>query len=236
MVDAHTQVVALGNDCNQNFVSVVRENQMLNLRVVDIYHGDKVTSFQKAADAGIWGVIHKATTGGTGRDDKYASRRKSATDAGLLWGAYHWGTKSNVAGQVNNFLEYANPDQSTLVALDFERTGENTMTLDQAREFLKLVAEKLGRKAIIYSGELIKVGLGDNKDSFFGAHRLWLAHYNAHPKVQKSWEKYWLWQYADRTSGLLPNTVPGIPGDDEGNLDCNAYDGSRDELKAAWAS
>jgi GH25 family lysozyme M1 (1,4-beta-N-acetylmuramidase) len=209
---------------------------MMNLRVVDIYHGDKVTSFQKAAEGGIWGVIHKATTGGTGRDDKYASRRKAATDAGLLWGAYHWGTKSNVAGQVNNFLEYANPDHSTLVALDFERTGDNTMTLDQAREFLKLVGEKLGRKAIIYSGELIKAGLGDNKDPFLGAHRLWLAHYSAHPKVQKSWEKYWLWQYADRTSGLQPNTVPGIPGDDEGNLDCNAYDGTREELKAAWAS
>ena len=209
---------------------------MLNLRVVDIYHGDKVTSFQKAADAGIWGVIHKATTGGTGRDDKYASRRKSATDAGLLWGAYHWGTKSNVAGQVNNFLEYANPDQSTLVALDFERTGDNTMSLDQAREFLKLVGEKLGRKAIIYSGELIKAGLGYNKDSFFGAHRLWLAHYNAHPKAQKSWEKYWLWQYADRTSGLEPNTVAGIPGDADGNLDCDAYDGTREQLREEWAS
>ena len=68
------------------------------------------------------------------------------------------------------------------------------------------------------------------------AHRLWLAHYNAHPKVQKSWEKYWLWQYADRTSGLEPNTVQGIPGDAEGNLDCNAYDGTREQLKAAWAS
>ena len=95
---------------------------------------------------------------------------------------------------------------------------------------------KLGRKAIIYSGELIKVGLGDNKDPFFGGHRLWLAHYNAQPKAQKSWEKYWLWQYADRTSGLQPNTVPGIPGDDEGNLDCNAYEGTHEQLKAAWAS
>ena len=35
----------------------------INLRVVDLYHLDNVTSFQQAADSGIWGIIHKATTG-----------------------------------------------------------------------------------------------------------------------------------------------------------------------------
>ena len=109
---------------------------MVNLRVVDIYHGDRVSSFEKAADFGIWGIIHKATTGATGKDAKYPTRRKPASNAGLLWGTYHWGTKADVAKQVRNFLNYAEPNHSTLVALDFERTGENTMTLDQAREFL----------------------------------------------------------------------------------------------------
>lgn len=32
----------------------------INLRVVDLYHNDTVTSFQQAADSGIWGIIHKA--------------------------------------------------------------------------------------------------------------------------------------------------------------------------------
>src|SRR6266566_100367 len=116
---------------------------MVNLNVVDIYHGDRVSSFKKAADFGIWGIIHKATTGATGRDDKYPNRRKPARDAGLLWGAYHWGTKADVAKQMKNFLDYAQPDRSTLVALDFERSGENTMTLDQAREFLTRIEEEL---------------------------------------------------------------------------------------------
>jgi hypothetical protein len=35
--------------------------------VVDISHGDHVTSFAAAVAAGIWGVINKATTGATGR-------------------------------------------------------------------------------------------------------------------------------------------------------------------------
>lgn len=209
---------------------------MINLRVVDIYHGDKVSSFAKGATFGIWGIIHKATTGATGRDDKYASRRKAANDAGLLWGAYHWGTKADVTKQVENFLDYAKPDDFTLIALDFERTPGNTMTLGQARQFLTLINQKLGRKAVIYSGDLIKSQLGNKKDPFFGSHRLWLAHYNPHPVVQKSWSKYWLWQYTDKTTGLRPNTVPGIPGDSKGNLDCNSYDGNRQQLKAEWAS
>src|SRR3954471_18314901 len=109
------------------------------LRVIDLYHNDNVTSFQRAADAGLWGIIHKATTGATGVDPEYANRRQPALDAGLLWGAYHWGTNADVNAQVENFLDTAQPDEMTLVALDFEETEGNQMTLDQARQFLTQV-------------------------------------------------------------------------------------------------
>ena len=204
----------------------------INLRVVDLYQGDRVASFQKAADFGIWGIIHKATTGATGKDEKYSQRRSPAREAGLLWGAYHWGTDADVAKQVDNFLTRANPDDQTLVALDYE---DIRMTLGQAREFMALVAEKLGRKPVLYSGHLIKEKLGNKTDAFFGSHRLWLAHYDPNPRVQKSWKKSWLWQYADRKAGLKPNEVPGLPGDSKGNLDCDSYDGTRAQLKAEWA-
>jgi len=208
----------------------------INLHVIDIYHGDKVTSFKDAAKAGIWGVIHKATTGATGSDPQYAKRRKPALDAGLLWGAYHWGTGADVSAQVDNFLKVAKPDDQTLVALDYE---DKKMSLAQAREWLTLIEERLGRKAVLYSGHLIKDKLGNKNDSFFGAHRLWLAHYNPKPVVQKSWKKYWIWQYTDGTDSnpqLVPKKVPGIPGDAKGNLDCDSYDGTKAQLIADWAS
>jgi GH25 family lysozyme M1 (1,4-beta-N-acetylmuramidase) len=210
----------------------------INLRVVDIYHGDKVTSFNRAADAGLWGVIHKATTGRTGRDNLYAKRRKAAREAGLLWGAYHWGTAVDVEDQVENFLGYAEPDDDTLVALDFEETAGNQMTLSQARDFLTIVNEKLRRRAVIYGGGLLKNRLGSAADSFFGSHRLWLAHYNPNPVCHKSWSKYWLWQYTDKRGRpqLLPDSVPGIPGNSEGALDCDCYDGTKTQLRADWAS
>ncbi len=210
----------------------------INFRVADIYHGDKVTSFKKAADAGLWGVIHKATTGGTGHDDFYESRRKAALQAGLLWGAYHWGTAADVEKQVKNFIKRAEPDGDTLVALDFEETKNNQMTLAQARDFLTLISEQLGRKAVIYGGGLLKARLGANANPFFGSHRLWLAHYNPNPVCQKSWSKAWLWQYTDKTGrpGLQPDSIAGIPGNSDGDLDCDSYEGTKAQLKAEWAS
>lgn len=206
------------------------------VRVVDLYHDDRVSSFAKAADAGVWGVIHKATTGATGRDEKYAGRRPRALAAGLLWGAYHWGTHADVQKQIDNFLRTADPDEDTLVALDFEDTPGNQMTLAQARDFLGGVAEKLGRKPVLYSGHVIKDSLGATVDPFFGGHRLWLAQYGETPVVQESWATYWLWQYTDGTEGPAPNTVPGIPGDAKGNLDCNMFDGTKAGLASEWAT
>jgi GH25 family lysozyme M1 (1,4-beta-N-acetylmuramidase) len=204
--------------------------------VVDIYHGNTVTSFLQAKNAGLVGVIHKATTGGTGTDSAYAQRRQSATAAGLLWGAYHWGTSAPIDQQVDNFLNFAQPDKHTLVALDYEQDAGNQMTLDGARQFLQGIEAKLGRKAVLYSGSLIKSELGSTKDAYFGSHRLWLAQYGSVPSVQASWSNYWLWQYTDGTAGPGPRSCPGIPGNSAGNLDCDAFQGDAAHLAAQWAS
>lgn len=204
------------------------------VRVIDISHGDGVLNFAAARSAGLVGVIHKATTGQTGRDDSYRDRREAAGAAGLLWGAYHWGTARPVADQVENFLTWAKPDDQTLVALDFEQTVGNQMTLDMAREFLQAIEDQIGRKAVLYGGGLLKSVLGSQKDAFLGSHRLWLAQYGSQPNVQASWSSYWLWQYTDGESGPEPRQVPGIPGDGKGRLDCDHFLGTDEDLVALW--
>jgi GH25 family lysozyme M1 (1,4-beta-N-acetylmuramidase) len=203
--------------------------------VVDIFHGDGVASFNQAYAAGLRGVIHKATTGATGRDDEYRTRRDVAKTAGL-WGATHWGTAAPVENQVHNFLEWAEPDAQTLVALDFERDDGNQMTLSGAREFLTLINTKLSRKAVLYSGDTIKTALGKTVDAFFGSHRLWLAQYGNSPIVQNSWQNYWLWQYTDGESGPGCKAVPGLIGDAKHRLDCNHFAGTANDLAEQWAS
>ncbi|HZZ66647.1 MAG TPA: glycoside hydrolase family 25 protein [Phenylobacterium sp.] len=205
-------------------------------RVIDLSHNDAVTSFATAKAAGLAGVIHKATTGGTGSDPQYAARRQAATDAGLLWGAYHWGTAAPVAQQVANFLAVAQPNAQTLVALDYEATPGDQMTLDLARGFSDGVFAALGRRPVIYGGILLKTDLGATVDAFFGSHRLWLAQYGPAPAVQASWQTFWLWQYTDGTSGPGCQAVTGVPGNAAGDLDCDYFQGATADLTAQWAS
>lgn len=206
----------------------------MNPVVADIYHGDTVSSLRIAQTSGLLGVIHKASQGTSVTDPAYAQRRAAAADAGLLWGAYHFATNEDPAAQVRHFLDCAKPDKNTLLALDFEPNGNHTMTLSQAHEFLAGIQQQIGRKAVLYSGNLIKETL-PGIDEFFGSHRLWLAEYGPIAKLPASWSKYWLWQFTGDGIGPGPHSFPGIPGAG-GALDLNTYNGTASQLAAEWAS
>lgn len=201
--------------------------------VVDLSHhntvggnGPALAGFQEAKAAGVLGVIHKATQGIDYTDRMYASRRKAALEAGLLWGAYHFADDSDIVRQVAHFMAVTQPDANTLMALDWEpNTTGPTMTLDHALQFLELLGRVLGRKPVVYSGSLAKEQLGSRVNPFFAKHRLWLAQYGQTWKVQESWSKPWLWQFAEAGS------VAGIGG----AVDHNFYNGTPEELKAEWA-
>lgn len=213
----------------------------INPKVIDIYHGDNVSSFQKAHDFGIRGVIHKATQGTGNFDVQYARRRKDAVAAGMLWGAYHFNTGENVAAQVKHFLDIAEPDRDTLLALDLEDNQHSNMTLAQARQFLETVDETTGKLCALYSGNRIKelITHADAETrAFFAKHKYWICQYGSVPKMVDAngtplpWAKYFLWQYTGDGTGQMPHAVPGI----QNNMDINHYDGTDDELKAEWTA
>jgi lysozyme len=113
--------------------------------VIDISHHNGNVDLNKAKEAGILGVIHKATQGIGMFDSRYEANRQQAQAAELLWGAYHFGTKANGAAQADFFLSKANADSQTLLVLDYEPNGNSTMTLDQARAFVARVKAVTGR-------------------------------------------------------------------------------------------
>lgn len=199
-------------------------------KVIDINHANTISDWEALARAGIVGVIHKATQGTYFKDPKYEERRDSARQAGLLWGAYCFNTGEDPATQVGVFLAHAQPDDQTLVALDFEDNFKSQMSLAEAKTFLERAADALGRKPVLYSGNRIKDLLGDTEDEFFGSHRLWLPQYGPKAVVQASWKSAarqpWLWQFSD--GGKLEGTGSLI--------DLNAFSGTDDELKQEWAS
>jgi lysozyme len=208
-------------------------------KVIDIYHGDTVTSFARAYAFGIRGVIHKATQGRAIEDPAYAARRRQALAAGMLWGAYHFNSGEDVPGQVRNFLAAAQPDAKTLLALDFEDNPHSNMSLAQARQWLELVAAATGRYPWIYSGNRIKetiAGAAAADRAFFGRHKLWLAQYSSTPRLLDidgkplPWSKATLWQYTGDGVGPRPHAVPGI----QDRMDINSYDGTDEQLEDDW--
>ena len=198
--------------------------------VVDISHHNENPDFQQAAAAGIVGVIHKATQGTGFTDNKYLTNRQKALDAGLLWGAYHFGTGGDGAVQADFFLATVNPGPDTLIVLDYEpNTQATTMSLNDARAFVSEVNAKVGRFPGLYPGSLIKQRLGSNKDPVLAQCFFWLAQYGPSPVVPPNWPAWTLWQYTDGNVGPQPHTVPGI-----GACDRNRFNGNLAALKLLW--
>src|SRR5258708_7369694 len=157
--------------------------------VIDIYYGDQVQDFARTKAFGILGVIHKASEA-TGFSDKlYEVRRRLATDLGMKWGAYHFFHGAEPVAEADHFLAVAEPDADTLVALDWEDVPHlGAPTAESARIFLERIEERLGRKAVIYSGNVAKEQI-KGADAYLGSHRLWLCQYGPAWRVQQSWER-----------------------------------------------
>lgn len=191
-------------------------------KVIDLYHGDSVSSLEEAYAAGIRGVIHKVTEGATITDKLYQQRREMALDAGMLWGAYHFLRPGNMADQARRFVDEAAPSEATLLAVDHE---DPRVKLAELEAFVQELERESGRYIVLYSGFLIKEQMV-RADFPVPLPRLWLAQYGATAKWPAAWSKPWLWQYTD--SG----TIPGITGE----VDLNSFDGTDEELAAQWSA
>lgn len=205
--------------------------------VVDLSHHNKVESFDRVYAAGIRGVIHKATEGLAFVDRTYLTRRELVRGTGLLWGAYHFGNASDPVKQAEHFLatvgKPAGGWDGILLALDWEPNPNagGEMTLEQAKTFMRVVAERTGQKPVIYSGHLLKEKLGRLADPFLSEHRLWMPQYGPRAVLPPGWERYFLWQYTGDGIGNGPHEIDGISSK---GIDLNVYDGTAEELAAEW--
>jgi lysozyme len=72
--------------------------------VVDISYHNGDIDLAAARNAGIVAAFHKATQGAGYADPLYATNRATAQAAGILWGAYHFGTDGDGVQQADFFL------------------------------------------------------------------------------------------------------------------------------------
>ena len=202
--------------------------------IVDLSHFDDVQDWNAVTEFGILGVINKATEGLGMIDKTFSIRRKPAADHGLLYGAYHFLRPGDPAAQADHFLEVVNSvddPKDLLLALDHE---DRNVPLANAKQFLARVQEQAGRRAVLYSGFLIKEQLGDGRDALLAQHRLWLSHFSSNPVCPLNWEQPWIIQFTGDGKGPGPHQVPGIVID--GGIDLDHYGGSAEQLKAEWVN
>jgi lysozyme len=198
--------------------------------VIDVSHHNGNINFSKVAAAGIVGVIQKATQGQAGTDPTYAKNKKAAIAAGLLWGAYHFGTDSDGLKQAENLLATVGDPKGILLVLDFEPNPVGpSMSLEEARAFVTHLKEVTGRFPGFYSGHYIKQLLGTHSDPILAQCWFWLAQYGPTPVVPPNWRSWTLWQYTDGAAGPDPHNLPGL-----GRFDRDTFNGTGDELKMFW--
>lgn len=171
--------------------------------VIDLSHwNDANTNLFKRI--GIDAVIHKATQGAAATDNTYRNRKEIFVAAGFLWGAYHFGTGSDVQLQVAHYLDTIGNDGNTLMVLDWEEnTQGESMSFEQAENFVGLIFEKTGKYPVLYSGVTVKEELAKRKikkpeQTILSNCPLWISHYAPKPVIPTLWKDWVLWQYTDR--------------------------------------
>jgi lysozyme len=223
--------------------------------VVNLSHYDMMRpDFAAMKRQGIVGVIHEATYPPFTRDSKYLDRQLGALQAGLLWGAYHYGNASDPVRQADHFLSvvsnawaHANPairpSTGVLLVLDFEKNGHypgGTMRADQAVAFVERIRQRTGVYPGIYSGEY-HLGQVLNSRKVTNAQRrtltncwLWVANYSKQPRATAPWSYWALWQYCGDGKCRLPRSAYPISVANIRKAELNIFRGSRSDLQDFW--
>jgi lysozyme len=232
----------------------VASNSVINLSHYDVGRPD----FVAMKNEGIVGVIHEATYPPLNRDWKYGDRQEAAVEAGLLWGAYHFGDGTNPIRQADHFLNIVSlqqipirPDDpekrrhGVLLVLDFERNGHypgGTMSTAQAAAFVERIKERTGKYPGLYCSEnrlrqmLYAPGARAADREILSNCWLWIANYHAQPRNTFPWSQWHLWQYTGdgkcglRPRGMFPTRIANMH-----KVERNIFNGSNSALQTFWA-
>jgi lysozyme len=223
-------------------------NCVVNLSHYDLMRPD----FIRMKAEGIVGIIHEASYPRFDRDGYYRGRQQAAVQAGLLWGAYHYGDATDPVRQADHFLNTVADSyphitgmrpSPVLLVLDFEKNGHypgGTMRVDQAAAFAQRIYERTGKYPGIYSNEYrIQQVLNDRAVSLpqkriLTRCWLWIANYHYEPRGTGLWSHWHLWQYTGDGKCDLPRN--GFPKSvaNMRKAERNIFRGTRAELESFW--
>jgi lysozyme len=160
------------------------------------------------------------------------SAKRRLESAVTFGGSYHWGVHGNAEEQADFYIDTVKPAPDELIALDLEDAqSESLMNVEEAVLFVERVKARTGRYPVLYtnhaSAKLISTMY---KGSVFRHTPLWYARFKSRVTdfPRGVWASYTLWQFSSEILAQMP--IPGTKPD----MDINAYNGTVEQLKAAW--
>jgi lysozyme len=205
--------------------------------LVDISHNQPNANLVAAKAGGVAAVFLKATEGATYQDPAFLTLFDRAKAAGLLIGAYHFGTARAPSDQVDNYINtvtrIAGGFDNIVAVLDLEHNDgspDNTISPAQGDAWVEGFKARTGRTPIVYAGAYLRDSGGVAALPNLQACPLWLAQYSTAPVTIPGWADWTLWQFTDGTHGPFTDSIPGI-----GHCDQDLFRGSAADLAALWA-
>lgn len=230
--------------------------------VIDAYEFNPINWQELTSDERIAGFINKASDGlppawqcGKANDEAYKlcknrwwkysvtkelymTRREIAKMRGLLWGAYHLARPGNPREQADHFIDFAEPAEDDLIALDIEDISDEWMSLSDAEIFADQVKIRTGRYPVLYTNGNTAEHISRNRAEYPLLSRLplWYARYREDITgkfPEETWPSYALWQFSSMhncNTRSCPYRVQGAKTD----IDVNVASMDVDELRKAW--
>ena len=194
---------------------------------LDISHYQENIDWERLRNSRIQGkpirfVFIKATEGVSIIDENFNDNFYQARQNDLLRSAYHFFSPDvDARKQARFFLKQVHLEAGDLPpVLDVEKAGDLSVAQLQkaVREWLTIVGGHYGVKPILYTGYSFKQKYLSSPE--FDEYPYWIAHYYVSELEHKGPWRFWQYTDVGRLDGI------------RGNVDCNIFNGTLQELHA----
>ncbi|MFG2353595.1 glycoside hydrolase family 25 protein [Streptomyces sp. NPDC048521] len=153
-------------------------------------HGIDVSAYQSSAydTDGLSFVFIKATEGRSYVNPRLTTQTKTARDAGLVVGFYHFLWPGNLTAQAEYFVRHAPDRPGDLLAVDWETTGEGTHASNADKDrFIRKVKElRPDNRVVLYCNRHFWLNIDTTS---YAGDGLWIADYvtAGKPRIKAKW-------------------------------------------------
>lgn len=153
-------------------------------------HGIDVSAFQSSSydTDGLSFVFIKATEGRSYVNPRLSAQTKTARNAGLVVGFYHFLWPGNLTAQAEYFLAHTPEKAGDVLAVDWETTSEGThaSNAEKDRFIRKLKELRPHNRVLLYANRDYWLNVDDTS---YAGDGLWIADYvtAGKPRIKAKW-------------------------------------------------